>query len=147
PPGRGLEASGLFFRDPAAMWSLQLRRLSPELANAAGQLLGKGAPSVTIFYGEDKSIRAASRSTGTDVTATLLVARIAIPNLQRSRMAANEASAVGSLRTINTAEVVYATAYPALGFASKLSKLGPNAAAPDKPTPEHADLIDQSLAG
>jgi hypothetical protein len=147
PPGRGLEASGLFFQDPAAMWSLQLRRLSPELANAAGQLVGKGAPSVTIFYGDDKSIRAASRSTGMDVTTTLAVAAIAIPNLLRSRMAANEASAVGSLRTINTAEVVYATAYPKLGFASKLSKLGPNPAAPDKPTAEHADLIDQSLAG
>src|SRR5262249_1647914 len=147
PPGPGLQASGLFFQDPAAMWSLQLRRLSPELANAAGQLLGKGAPSVTIFYGDDKSIRAASRSTGGDVTTSLLVAAIAIPNLLRSRMAANEASAVGSLRTINTAEVVYATAYPALGYASKLNQLGPNAAAPDRPTPEHADLIDPSLAG
>src|SRR5215467_329761 len=147
PPGRGLEASGLFFHDPAALWSLELRRLSPELANAARQLLGQGAPSATIFYGDDKSIRVASRSTGMDVTTTLLVAAITIPNLLRSRMAANEASAVGSLRTINTAEVVYASAYPTLGFAPKLSKLGPNRVAPDKPTAEHADLIDQSLAG
>jgi len=37
----------------------------------------------------------------------LIIAAIAIPNLLRSRMAANEASAVGSMRTINTAAVTY----------------------------------------
>jgi type II secretory pathway pseudopilin PulG len=41
----------------------------------------------------------------------LIIAAIAIPNLLRSRMAANEASAVGSLRTINTAAVTYSTTY------------------------------------
>jgi len=38
------------------------------------------------------------------VAIILIIAAIAIPNLLRSRMAANEASAVGSLRTVNTAE-------------------------------------------
>jgi hypothetical protein len=38
-----------------------------------------------------------------------VVAAIAIPNLLRSRMAANEASAVGSVRTVNTAQVAYPT--------------------------------------
>ena len=42
------------------------------------------------------------------VAIILIIAAIAIPNLLRSRMAANEASAVGSLRTINTSEVTYA---------------------------------------
>ena len=46
------------------------------------------------------------------VAIILIIAAIAIPNLLRSKMAANESSAVGSLRTINTAEVTYATAYP-----------------------------------
>ena len=41
--------------------------------------------------------------------ACLLLAAIAIPNLIRSKMAANEASAVGSLRTLTTATIVYST--------------------------------------
>jgi type IV pilus assembly protein PilA len=61
------------------------------------------------------------------VAIILIIAAIAIPNLLRSRMAANEASAVGSLRTINTAEVTYATSYPSEGFAATLGALGGNA--------------------
>jgi type IV pilus assembly protein PilA len=61
------------------------------------------------------------------VAIILIIAAIAIPNLLRSRMAANEASAVGSLRTINTAEVVYSTSYPTIGFAA-LASLGGSAA-------------------
>ena len=45
------------------------------------------------------------------VAIILIIAAIAIPNLLRSKMAANEASAVGSLRTINTAEQTYSTTY------------------------------------
>src|SRR6266704_3454831 len=56
------------------------------------------------------------------VAIILIIAAIAIPNLMRSRMAANEASAVGSLRTINTAEVTYFTNY-GTGFAP-LANLG-----------------------
>jgi len=62
------------------------------------------------------------------VAIILIIAAIAIPNLLRSRIAANEASAVGSLRSINTAEVTYASTYPAQGFADALAKLGPPAA-------------------
>jgi type IV pilus assembly protein PilA len=57
------------------------------------------------------------------VAIILIIAAIAIPNLLRSRIAANEASAVGSVRTINTAEVTYATAYPAVGFTSTIGSL------------------------
>src|SRR5467141_3318321 len=57
------------------------------------------------------------------VAIILIIAAIAIPNLLRSRMAANEASAVGSLRTINTAEVTYSTTYTSIGFAA-LGALG-----------------------
>jgi type IV pilus assembly protein PilA len=45
------------------------------------------------------------------VAIILIIAAIAIPNLLRSKMAANEASAVGSLRTINTAQVTYSSTY------------------------------------
>jgi len=58
------------------------------------------------------------------VAIILIIAAIAIPNLLRSRMAANEASAVGSLRTINTAEVTYSTTYPNIGFSTDLNSLG-----------------------
>jgi len=57
------------------------------------------------------------------VAIILIIAAIAIPNLLRSRIAANEASAVGSLRTINTGEVTYSSTYPAIGFCD-LASLG-----------------------
>ena len=57
------------------------------------------------------------------VAIILIIAAIAIPNLMRSRMAANESSAVGSLRTINTAEVTYQTTYQT-GYAAALANLG-----------------------
>jgi prepilin-type N-terminal cleavage/methylation domain-containing protein len=57
------------------------------------------------------------------VAIILIIAAIAIPNLLRSRIAANEASAVGSMRTINTAEVTYASSYPDCGF-TNLARLG-----------------------
>ena len=58
------------------------------------------------------------------VAIILIIAAIAIPNLLRSRIAANEASAVGSMRTINTAEFTYASTYPDQGFATSLAVLG-----------------------
>jgi type IV pilus assembly protein PilA len=80
------------------------------------------------------------------VAIILIIAAIAIPNLLRSRMAANEASAVGSLRTINTSNVTYASTY-GIGFASALSDLGPGAACPAPPTATQSCLIDSVLAG
>ena len=58
------------------------------------------------------------------VAIILIIAAIAIPNLLRSRMAANEASAVGSLRTIDTAEMTFTTTYPDVGYANLASQIG-----------------------
>ena len=58
------------------------------------------------------------------VAIILIIAAIAIPNLMRSKMAANESSAVGSLRTINTAMVTYSTTFPTVGYAATLAPLG-----------------------
>jgi type IV pilus assembly protein PilA len=79
------------------------------------------------------------------VAIILIIAAIAIPNLLRSKMAANEASAVGSLRSINTAEVAYQTAYPNAGYSPDLKSLG---GAPPCTTalPTAACLIDDTLA-
>jgi type IV pilus assembly protein PilA len=57
------------------------------------------------------------------VAIILIIAAIAIPNLLRSKMAANEASAVGSVRTINTSEVTYSATW-GVGYAAALSNLG-----------------------
>ena len=77
------------------------------------------------------------------VAIILIIAAIAIPNLLRSRMAANEASAAASLRTISTSNVTYSTTY-GLGFAGNLIDLGPGAGG--GATPLQADLIDSVLA-
>jgi len=59
------------------------------------------------------------------VAIILIIAAIAIPNLLRSRMAANEASAVSAIRAITTAEHAYFQAYPDVGFTCSLVNLGP----------------------
>jgi type IV pilus assembly protein PilA len=61
------------------------------------------------------------------VAIILIIAAIAIPNLIKSKMAANEASAVGSIRTINTGEVNYAASCPANGFSASLLELNTGA--------------------
>ena len=75
------------------------------------------------------------------VAIILIIAAIAIPNLLRSKMAANEASAVGSLRTINTASVAYSTTYGQ--YPTNLSNLLTNGAA----SSTAANLIDTVLGG
>jgi prepilin-type N-terminal cleavage/methylation domain-containing protein len=75
------------------------------------------------------------------VAIILVIAAIAIPNLLRSRMAANEASAVGSIRIINTSQTTYATAYPTLGFATLPQLGGIGGGSAGQP------LIDNVLAG
>jgi type IV pilus assembly protein PilA len=74
------------------------------------------------------------------VAIILIIAAIAIPNLMRSKMAANEASAVASLRTLNTSSVSYSTTYGV--YPSALSNLAPSST----PSSTAADLIDQALA-
>ncbi len=80
------------------------------------------------------------------VAIILIIAAIAIPNLMRSRMAANEASAVGSIRTINTGEVTYSATYPDVGFSYTLAALGGTAAQCTAPSSTTACIIDNVLA-
>jgi type IV pilus assembly protein PilA len=79
------------------------------------------------------------------VAIILIIAAIAIPNLLRSRIAANESSAVGSIRTLNTAEVTYASTYPDLGFTCTLANMGPPAGSASA-TSTTAGLIDSVLS-
>jgi type IV pilus assembly protein PilA len=84
------------------------------------------------------------------VAIILVIAAIAIPNLLRSRMAANEASAVASIKSINTSEAVYEITYGP-GYAATLSALSDggapaNCVPPTAPTAASACLIDSVLA-
>jgi len=76
----------------------------------------------------------------------MTLAAVAIPNLMRARMAANEASAVASLRTVANAMMEYQAAYPNIGFAVRLANLGGRGVSPCTPTTSNACLIDDALA-
>ena len=79
------------------------------------------------------------------VAIILIIAAIAIPNLLRSRIAANEASSVGSIRTINTSAVTYSSTYPSNGFPVSLAAMG--GANPCTAAPANACLLDSVLSG
>jgi prepilin-type N-terminal cleavage/methylation domain-containing protein len=78
------------------------------------------------------------------VAIILIIAAIDIPNLLKSRMAANQASAVQALRVINTCEVNYSTTYGG-SFSTTLAQLGPPPVG-TAPSTAAADLIDKVLA-
>ena len=76
----------------------------------------------------------------------MTLAAVTIPNLMRARMAANEAAAVASLRTVTNAMMEYQSAYPSIGYAALLANLGGRGVSPCAPTTSNACLIDDSLA-
>ena len=59
------------------------------------------------------------------VAIILIIAAIAIPNLLRAKISADESAAAASIRQISTAQITYAASYPLIGFAATLAKLGP----------------------
>jgi type IV pilus assembly protein PilA len=146
PSGHALEASALIYQDPMAMTALRLREIAPEMAESIRQISRGATPAVVCVYGEESSIREASSSGAYDLGAVLVVAAIAIPNLLRSRIAANEATAVSSVRTVNTAQVTYEAVYPRRGYAPDLATLGIDPHGPVAGSEEHAGLISETLA-
>ena len=103
-----------------------------DIKRSAGRLAGRGLAIGGLVAGY----------IGTSLGLLFVVAAIAIPNILRAKMAANEASAVGSLRTYNTAMVTYATKCQSQGYPSSLAQLGPGVSAADC---QHADLVDAQL--
>lgn len=123
----------LFFIFPVAIIAVILGHLSlSDIRKSGGRLIGNGIAIAGLVLGY-MGLAA--------IPFILIIAAIAIPNLLRSRMAANEASAVGSLRTINTVEVVYNSTY-ANGFSPNLETLGGTGGLA---TCDHAELIDPVL--
>jgi type IV pilus assembly protein PilA len=78
------------------------------------------------------------------VAVILIISAIAVPSFLRSRMRANEASAVATIRTIDTGAVTYSISYPDLGFPATLNLLG--GADPCTASPKSACLIDDAIA-
>jgi prepilin-type N-terminal cleavage/methylation domain-containing protein len=85
------------------------------------------------------------------VAIILIIAAIAIPNLLRAKISANESSAVGSVRNIITAEISYSTSFPQTGYAANVLALGPGAGNQTCPAAgpaiANACLIDAVLSG
>lgn len=76
----------------------------------------------------------------------LIIAAIAIPNLLRSRIAANEASAVAAMRNYNTAAGYYASRCPEKGFPESAANLGPTEDGSSAGDCVHANLLQKSMS-
>jgi type IV pilus assembly protein PilA len=122
----------LFF--PASIAAIILGHLSlSDIRKSAGRLGGRGVAIAGLVLGYAGIVV---------IPFILIIAAIAIPNLLRAKIAANEASAVGSLRTIEVAAQTYDSEYEN-GFPSSLEALGSEPGA--KATCNHAGLLDQPL--
>jgi prepilin-type N-terminal cleavage/methylation domain-containing protein len=78
------------------------------------------------------------------VAIILIICAIAIPNMFRAKISANESSAAASLRTINSAEITYLSSYPTVGYSADLPSLAGNSCS--APTSTAACIIDNTLA-
>ena len=125
---------GIFgFFLPASIAAVVLGHLSlSEIRKSAGRLKGQGLATAGLVLGYMGIAF---------IPFILIIAAIAIPNLIRARMAANEASAVGSLRTYNIAIVSYAEKCAQQGFPLSAQQLGPGDGSCD-----HADLLNSVMA-
>lgn len=115
----------LFFFFPASIAAVVLGHLSrSEIRRSGGRKTGGGMALAGLVLGY----------MGVAIVPMLIIAAIAIPNLLRARITANETSAVGSIRTLSRA---------VLEYASTNRKLPPDLQALG---PQGADLIDPVLA-
>jgi type IV pilus assembly protein PilA len=104
-----------------------------EIKKSAGRLKGQGLATAGLILGYAEIAL---------IPVILIIAAIAIPNLLRAKMAANEASSVGAMRTYSMAVVSYAEKCPQQGYPVSTEKLGPGAGDCDS-----ANLVDRALAG
>lgn len=122
-----------FFLLPVTIVAIILGHLSlSDIKKSAGRLKGQGLAIVGLVLGYMGVVF---------VPFLLIIAAIAIPNLLRARIAANEASAVGTLRTYNMAMVNYVARCQNVGFPASVASLGPGNGDCDG-----ANLVDSVLA-
>ena len=124
----------LFF--PIAIAAIILGHMSrSEIRQSNGRLKGDGMATAGLVMGYGAFAI---------IPFVLIIAAIAIPNLLRARIAANESSTLAAVRTLNTAELSYGSQYPKVGFTCSLSALGGSDSS--APTSDHAKMIDDRLA-
>ncbi len=79
------------------------------------------------------------------VAIILIIAAIAIPNLMKSKAAANEAGGAATTRTLITDAITYSNSFPAEGYPLNITRLGA-VAQPCVPSINGACLADNVLA-
>lgn len=126
---------GLIFFFPAIAAIILGHISRSEIRESNGRLKGNGMATAGLVMGYGVFAM---------IPFVLIIAAIAIPNLLRARIAANEASAVASIRTINTAELSYRSEFSAVGFTCRLASLGGSSGTAS--SAEQAQLIDDGLA-
>ncbi len=149
--GLPASASILTYQNASQFLMPLLAQLSPEMRQlmpSAQQMDAK--PGVFSVVADERAFRGTMNSNvQTDIGMMLIGAAVAIPNLTHARGAANESAAAASVRTVNTAQVTYATVYPAKGYAPSLAMLGPPANGDcsdnNNGTSGHACLLDHKL--
>jgi type IV pilus assembly protein PilA len=110
-----LIAGIFFFIFPAAIAAIVFGHIArSNIRKSAGRLIGNGMALAGLILGYMGIAF---------IPFILIIAAIAIPNLLRARISADEASAVGSIRVINTAEIGYAAAHPSTGYTCSMSDL------------------------
>ncbi len=118
---------GLFlFTFPMSILAIIFGHLSvSEIRKSASRLKGEGMAIAGLVLGY---VGLAA------IPVILIIAAIAIPNLLRARVAANESSAAAGVRALIAAEMGYSSSHPGVGYTSSLSDLA------------DAGLIDSRLA-
>jgi hypothetical protein len=150
PDNQAQVASALYYQNMGSWMSMVMKQLPAEFTQSLPQFSTTDMPSsVSAIYGSDRAIRATGGSNTTSVAMVMVIAAVAIPNLLRSRMAADDAAAAATVRTINTAQVTYSVTYPNKGYAADLASLGPGPSEtcddPKSVTDKHACLLDSVL--
>jgi type IV pilus assembly protein PilA len=147
PPGHTAEASGFVYQNSGPMLAQTMGQMSPDMGGIFGQALAGRKPTVMWLYGDTSAIREAHTGGTLDMNTMLFGAAVAIPNLLRSKTAANNSAAASSLRTVNTAEVTYQVTYPNKGYARNLGVMGSGTSADcdGNPSAAHACLLDEKL--
>ncbi|HTC43043.1 MAG TPA: DUF4190 domain-containing protein [Candidatus Acidoferrales bacterium] len=129
--------SGIFLLFlPASITAVILGHLSlSEIRKSAGRLKGEGIATAGLVLGY-------VGLAFVPIAMVMIIAALAIPNLTRSRMAANESSAIGAMRSYTYALGSYTAACPKLGFPASLASLGQG----NPGGCDHAGLLDNGLA-
>jgi len=125
-------ANGLFmfFFFPLGILAIVFGHISrSEIAKSGGRLKGSGMALAGLILGYGSVA----------IIPILIIAAIAIPNLLSARQSANEASAMGNIRTINTAAATYVAEHPEKGYPASLDAMGGS-------NGTEAALIDSQLA-